>query len=105
MAFRAFVGNFVYKSQSLELGDLSGNHFSIVLRNVNSEAKESVEKCLSALEKKGFINYFGLQRFGTVASVKTSDVGLALIKSNWLGAIELILKPRPNEDQTLAKTR
>jgi len=84
---------------------LCGNHFSIALRNVNSDRKAEISHCLEMLDMKGFINYFGLQRFGTVPSVKTSDIGLALIKSEWLTAIELILKPRPNEDQTLARAR
>ena len=31
---RAYVGNFSYEKESLELGDLQGNHFSIVLRDI-----------------------------------------------------------------------
>ena len=34
------------------------------------------------LRETGFVNYFGLQRFGT-SSVKTSDVGLDLIRQDW----------------------
>lgn len=57
------------------------------------------------MKDRGFINYFGLQRFGTVASIKTSDVGLALIKGNWSEAVELLLKPRPNEDKKFSRAR
>ena len=76
-----FMGNFSYKNTGLELGDLGGNHFTIALRNIEPELKESAAKALDGLRDKGFVNYFGLQRFGTVQSVKTSDVGLAMIKS------------------------
>ena len=31
------VGNFQYKMDGLEMGDLSGNRFSIVLRNISLE--------------------------------------------------------------------
>ena len=39
------------------------------------------------LKENGFINYFGQQRFGTDSSIKTSDIGLALIKEKWQEAI------------------
>ena len=100
-----FVGNFSYKNEGLELGDLVGNHFAIALRNIKPEEKYTVSKALDALKDRGFINYFGLQRFGTVASIKTSDIGLAMIKSNWSEAVELLLKPRPNEDKTFSRAR
>ena len=100
-----FVGNFTYKNTGLELGDLGGNHFTIALRYIQPESIEDASKALDGLRDKGFINYFGLQRFGTVSSVKTSDVGLALIKSNWSKAVELILQPRPNEDTRVARGR
>ena len=100
-----FVGNFTYKSEGLELGDLGGNHFAIALRNILPEAKETIGKALEALQANGFVNYFGLQRFGTVAAVKTSDIGLALIKGRWEEAVELLLRPRPNEDCQVARGR
>jgi tRNA(Glu) U13 pseudouridine synthase TruD len=40
-----------------------------------------------------------------VAAVKTSDIGLALIKSRWSEAIELLLMPRPNEEKRVARGR
>ena len=38
----------------------------------------------------------GMQRFGT-ASIPTHSIGLALLRSDWAGAISLILRPRPGE--------
>ena len=37
-----------------------------------------------------------MQRFGT-ASIPTHSIGLALLRSNWTGAVSLILRPRPGE--------
>ena len=90
---RVNIGNFSYEKDDLDLGDLKGNKFTIVLRNV-AESKQTIEKSLSGLKNNGFINYFGQQRFGTDAYIKTSDIGLALIKSDWMEAVELILRPR-----------
>ena len=58
------VGNFSYKHNGLSLGDLSGNDFTIVIRDL-SESDEQIDLCCRSLQEKGFINYFGLQRFGT----------------------------------------
>ena len=70
-------------------GLLQGNKFTIVLRNVE-ESQETVEKALLMLKENGFINYFGQQRFGTDSNIKTSDIGLALIKEKWQEAIGIV---------------
>lgn len=38
----------------------------------------------------------GMQRFGT-SSIPTHSIGLALLRSDWAGAVSLILRPRPGE--------
>ena len=98
------AGDFTFEKEGLTLGDLSGNRFTVVLRNCVSDADGVVDAALSSLKEKGFVNYFGLQRFGTSA-VKTSDVGLAMIKEKWEDAVDLVLKPRANERYLLALTR
>ncbi len=99
----AAVGDFKYVDKELHLGDLGGNRFEVVLRNVDGDGK-AVDAAFEALREHGFVNYFGLQRFGTT-NVPTSDVGLALIKEDWKGAIEIILKPRANEKPWLRAAR
>jgi len=37
-----------------------------------------------------------MQRFGT-SSIPTHSIGLALLRSDWTGAVSLILRPRPGE--------
>ena len=86
------------------MGDLKGNRFTIVLRNlsrntlsesekgvctdfvIDQEGKDEVDKAMYSLQNNGFINYFGLQRFGNMFFPKTSDVGLAMIKEGKNGS-------------------
>jgi tRNA pseudouridine13 synthase len=97
------VGNFQYEKNRLELGDLMGNEFVITLRDctfVGSDAVEGIEKVTIAdkvigaavknMQVHGFINYYGLQRFGTYA-VGTDDVGKKILQGNFEGAVNAIL--------------
>lgn len=68
------LGNFQYCKEPLKLGSLSGNHFVITLRNVLGDHSK-IEESLESLKINGFINYFGLQRFGTT-SVSTHKIGM-----------------------------
>ena len=45
------------------------------------------------VKDNGFVNYFGLQRFGT-RSVLTHEVGLAILQGKWEKAVDLILSYR-----------
>jgi tRNA pseudouridine13 synthase len=51
-----------------------------------------MNKIAKNLEERGFINYFGLQRFGT-GLVPTQAVGRAMFQQNWELACALILCP------------
>ncbi|XP_026095470.1 pseudouridylate synthase 7 homolog isoform X1 [Carassius auratus] len=91
------LGNFSYKKQPLKLGELQGNHFTVVLRNI-SGSLEQVEQAMTSLKETGFINYYGMQRFGTTA-VPTHRVGRAILQNNWKEVVDLILKPRPGAEK------
>ena len=43
----------------------AGNQFQITLREVRGAAREQIEAAAIALKEGGFINYYGLQRFGS----------------------------------------
>lgn len=57
----------------LSVGRLLGNQFRVVLRSVEANHDDVAATAVS-LTTHGFINYFGMQRFGTQA-VSTAAVG------------------------------
>ena len=89
------VGNFRLTNEELRFGMLAGNKFSIVIRGVEG-SEEQVELAMNELKEKGYINYFGLQRFGG-SSVHTHQVGIDILKKNWEGAVHKLLDPREGE--------
>uniref|UniRef100_A0A674D8M3 Pseudouridine synthase 7 n=1 Tax=Salmo trutta TaxID=8032 RepID=A0A674D8M3_SALTR len=91
------LGNFCYKKHPLKLGELQGNHFTVVIRNITG-TDDQVQQAMTSLRETGFINYYGMQRFGTTA-VPTHQVGKAILQDNWNEVIDLILKPRPGAEK------
>ncbi|XP_076128247.1 pseudouridylate synthase 7 homolog isoform X3 [Alosa pseudoharengus] len=91
------LGNFAYKKHPLKLGELRGNHFTVVVRNIDG-SEEQVGQAMASLRDTGFINYYGMQRFGTTA-VPTYQVGKAILQNNWNEVMDLILKPRPGAEK------
>ena len=101
--FNAAVGDFEYRWNDLKLGDLMGNEFTITLRDCkfqNEEgmnsiqreafANEVVGKATKDFSEKGFINYYGLQRFGSFAA-STDQVGRKMLQDNLQGAVDDLL--------------
>ncbi|KAI9730192.1 MAG: hypothetical protein M1834_005956 [Cirrosporium novae-zelandiae] len=99
----AAVGDFEYCPQGLELGDLTGNEFLITLRDCHFPgeenmtpparldlAKKIVSSSVSEFQNRGFINYYGLQRFGTFSS-STDSVGVKMLQEDFKGACNAIL--------------
>ncbi|CAO2616962.1 Pseudouridylate synthase 7 homolog, partial [Lemmus lemmus] len=91
------LGNFSYQKTPLKLGELQGNHFTVVLRNITG-TDEQVQQAMQSLKETGFINYYGMQRFGTTA-VPTYQVGRAILQNAWTEVMDLILKPRSGAEK------
>ncbi|EGO27814.1 hypothetical protein SERLADRAFT_354961 [Serpula lacrymans var. lacrymans S7.9] len=98
------IADLNYRKASLDLGMLKGNAFLITLRNVQVDSVETLDRSLSIMKYKGFINYYGMQRFGT-AAVPTHSIGLAFLKSDWHKAVALILQKRPGEHPDVVAAR
>ncbi|CAA7259859.1 unnamed protein product [Cyclocybe aegerita] len=98
------IADLNYRKASLELGMLKGNAFVITLRNVKVESMEILDEAMNTIKNKGFINYYGMQRFGT-ASVPTHSIGLALLKSEWQKAAHMILQKRHGEHPDVEAAR
>ncbi|KAH9999283.1 pseudouridine synthase [Russula vinacea] len=98
------IADLTYRKASLELGMLKGNAFVITLRNVQVDSIGTLDQSMNSVKERGFINYYGMQRFGT-AAIPTHSIGLALLKSDWHLAISLILRPRPGEHPDVLAAR
>ncbi|OCB90878.1 tRNA pseudouridine synthase D [Sanghuangporus baumii] len=98
------VADFRYGRAGLDLGMLKGNAFVITLRNVRVEPLDVLDKAMESLKHKGFINYYGMQRFGT-SSIPTHSIGLAFLKCDWHKAASLILRHRPGEHPEVVAAR
>lgn len=97
-------GDFQMASDRCKLGDLNGNRFSIVLRDIkldnhemsDSDLRELIHYRVMDLSNKGFINYFGMQRFGT-GTVATHIIGRELFKGNFREVIKLLFLPNEGD--------
>ena len=103
----AYIGNFEYRPHPLQLGELTGNEFVITLRDCDFHypvplesklilegAQAIVSEAVRNLRERGFINYYGLQRFGSY-SIGTEIVGLKMLKGDFKGAVDAILDYSP----------
>ncbi|KAL9274144.1 hypothetical protein AKJ16_DCAP18869, partial [Drosera capensis] len=94
------VGDFCYVYDGLLLGQLLGNRFTITLRGVVADSQDIIKESADALGKQGFINYFGLQRFGS-GTVPTHIIGAALLRGEWSKAIREYYKETNDIGRTL----
>ena len=107
----------------LQVGELKSNIFEIRIHGIGAQ-QDIVTSRLNKIQQNGFINYFGLQRFGlrhkkmfpdtnlddTKSSLKQSDylltstptIGMCLILAEWKRAAKLVLSPEGDRDD---KTR
>ncbi|NWR69771.1 PUS7L protein, partial [Centropus unirufus] len=91
--------------QHLRLGQLKGNHFDIVVRDLkhhshdsSAHLKERISEAMESVETKGFVNYYGPQRFGQGQNVQTDQIGLALLNENMVKAVKLFFTPEDTDD-------
>lgn len=89
------VGNFQYCKEALKLGELIGNRFEIILRALNAD-KMTVTTACERMQQSGFINYFGLQRFGKGGS-SSDKIGCFLLKGDWKAACDSLFTPRDGD--------
>ncbi|KAL3920008.1 MAG: hypothetical protein SGILL_003470 [Bacillariaceae sp.] len=104
------IGNFEYASKELRLGMLRGNRFDIIMRNVRMPQEATIEAQQKVLEQaaqcvkdKGFINYFGTQRFGKFND--THLVGIAVLQGDFKKAIETLMDPKQDERPDITQAR
>lgn len=77
-------------TEKLRLGQLSGNRFEIVVREISAESAEAAASRLEDVSRRGFVNRFGDQRFGRHGG--NAENGFALLRGE-----------RPPRDRRLAR--
>ena len=102
----------------LQVGELKSNIFEIRIHGIGDQ-QDIVTSRLNEIQKNGFVNYFGLQRFGlrhhkilTDSNNETKEndylltstptIGMCLILADWKRAAKIALSPDGDRDD---KTR
>lgn len=98
------IAHLRYADDQLHLGQLEGNEFEIVLRNVKVNDRATIDAAMDVLKTSGFINYYGMQRFGT-STISTHKIGIALLKGDYKAAVELIMSPRQGDPEAAQQAR
>ncbi|KAI0506768.1 pseudouridine synthase [Xylaria bambusicola] len=101
------IGDFKYEQDPIRLNDHDGNEFVIVLKNCVFSGTEAlsfeqklkvanstIDSALTQLIQRGFINYYGTQRFGT-HQIGTQEVGMKILKGDFSGAVQALLSYDP----------
>ncbi|WP_457590997.1 tRNA pseudouridine(13) synthase TruD [Geoglobus sp.] len=90
-------------TRGIDLGDLIGNLFTVVVDGI--ESADKIEEIAGELNEKGVPNYFGLQRFGTLRLI-THEVGKQIVLKNYSEAFwTYVAKPSELEDEETRKIR
>lgn len=104
------LGNFEYATEELRLGRLQGNRFDVVLRNIqinegtdHDATKAHLERAANAIREHGFINYFGVQRFGKYHDSHLT--GVAVLNGDFEKAISIIMGIKEDERENVMKAR
>ena len=95
------VGPGEHKKDQVRLGDLSGNQFGIILRDIepcSSQDLTDLQQRVEAVKQDGFLNFYGKQRFGS-HSISTDEIGCKILKGDWEGAVSLIMTPHDTDRQ------
>lgn len=98
------TGDYEYRDEPIHLGQLQGNEFVIVIKNCKiigeppertpaerlEALKTQVQAVLDLTTSRGWINYFGHQRFGTY-QIGTHEIGKLIIGGKWEEAVMALL--------------
>ncbi len=96
-------------ARRIDLGDLVGNRFRLVIRGVEVQREETAARLQAVLAELGalggFPNFFGVQRFGVVRPI-THLVGKAIARGDFEGAVRTYVgNPLPGESEEAIAAR
>ncbi|KAK8808564.1 hypothetical protein WA158_008465 [Blastocystis sp. Blastoise] len=87
------IGDYEYVSKPLCIANGKGNRFTITLRQITPPADDkALPAIIHSLSTEGYLNYYGLQRFGNGGkNINTFQIGAEVLNSNWKTVVEGIL--------------
>ncbi|XP_072025727.1 pseudouridylate synthase PUS7L-like [Amphiura filiformis] len=116
------VGNIHPLQGPIQRGQLRGNHFDIIVRDVKLQKKgvgdidetqmmvrleDEVKKAAQNVKTNMFLNYFGQQRFGSISDIQgnAANIGLEILKGNYVQAVKYLLSPIEGKDDAVNKAK
>ncbi len=93
-----FVG---YHNKRIETGDLKGNKFTIVARNIQKGDTLGIYSRAKTIPETGVPNYFDSQRFGSV--IQNEFVAKYLIQKNYEQAVKIFLTKYTKKERKKTK--
>ena len=101
---RIEIRNVHYTRHPVHIGDLWGNRFTILIKDITSDCDSALEAA-GQLRERTLLNYFGVQRFG-VTRPNTHLVGKALVKRDFEDAVRAMLSTTSDyESEELTNVR
>ncbi|UCB59075.1 MAG: tRNA pseudouridine(13) synthase TruD [Thermoplasmatales archaeon] len=101
------IENIYYSDHPVKIGNLVGNSFEIVIRNINEKTSiKNIRNIYSEIEKNnGFPNFFGIQRFGIIRPI-THIVGKYIVQGDFEKAVmSYIANPFIEEGEEIYELR
>jgi len=94
-----FFENIYQSNTPVRIGDLLGNRFDIIVRNIDMEiVPEQMKRLLSPIENwGGFPNFYGIQRFGVIRPI-THLVGKYIVQGDFEKAVMTYIAHPINEE-------
>ncbi|MFW9892683.1 MAG: tRNA pseudouridine(13) synthase TruD [Candidatus Thorarchaeota archaeon] len=86
---RIAIRDIRYTRKPIQIGDLWGNRFTILLRNIDTEGDSALDVIME-IQNTPLLNYFGIQRFGLTRPY-THLVGKALVQRDFESAVRIML--------------
>jgi len=101
------ISNIQYSSKPIRIGSNKGNYFVITIRAIEKEAdfNDNATNLLNLISEFGFLNYYGLQRFGTFRP-NSHLIGQYLLKGEFKSVFdEFVLQLYSSESEASQKVR
>ena len=95
------IKNIYQSDKPIKIGNLNGNYFEIIVRDINQKIKsKKVKEIFHVIQSNGgFPNFFGIQRFGIIRPI-THIVGKYIVKGDFEKAVmTYVANPIKGEDE------